>query len=194
MARWAPDGRDRLIRAALHLFTEQGYDSTTVVQITTHAGLTKSAFFRHFPDKREVLFGLQDTIRELFVAGVEGAAEATPALDAVRAGLLAASDAFPESSRGIAMQRRRVIDSVVELRERNALKRSDLASAVTAVLRSRGETDPEACLAAEIGVLAFRLTHERWTDPAERRSFAELAENALVDLTQAGANLTGRAS
>ena len=55
MARWEPDARERLVRAALDLFAEQGYDDTTVVQIAERAGLTKSTFFRHFPDKREVL-------------------------------------------------------------------------------------------------------------------------------------------
>ena len=62
MARWEPDARERLVRAALDLFAEQGYDDTTVVQIAERAGLTKSTFFRYFPDKREVLAAGQDTL------------------------------------------------------------------------------------------------------------------------------------
>jgi AcrR family transcriptional regulator len=57
MARWEPNARERLERAALALFAENGYDATTVAQIADRAGLTKSTFFRHFADKREVLFG-----------------------------------------------------------------------------------------------------------------------------------------
>ena len=55
MPRWEPDARERLVAAALRLFSEQGYDTTTVAEIAEQAGLTKSTFFRYFPDKREVL-------------------------------------------------------------------------------------------------------------------------------------------
>src|SRR4051794_32149270 len=56
MSRWEPDALERLTRAALELFAEQGYAATTVPQITARAGLTTRTFFRHFVDKREVLF------------------------------------------------------------------------------------------------------------------------------------------
>ena len=62
MARWEPNARERLERAALALFIEHGYDATTVAEIADRAGLTKSTFFRHFADKREVLFGGQDML------------------------------------------------------------------------------------------------------------------------------------
>src|SRR6266566_1436582 len=55
MARWEPGARERMVLAAVDLFTEQGYDATTVAQIAERAGVTKSTFFRHFPDKRELL-------------------------------------------------------------------------------------------------------------------------------------------
>ena len=60
MARWEPNAAERLERAALALFLERGYDATTVAEIANRAGLTKSTFFRHYADKREVLFGGQD--------------------------------------------------------------------------------------------------------------------------------------
>ncbi|MBS2080443.1 helix-turn-helix domain-containing protein, partial [Mycobacterium tuberculosis] len=65
MARWEPDARERLVAAALDLFNERGYDETTVTQIAERAGLTKSTFFRHFPDKRDVLAAGQDAIAQL---------------------------------------------------------------------------------------------------------------------------------
>ncbi len=78
MARWEPDARQRLVAAALDLFTEQGYDDTTVAQIADRAGLTKSTFFRHFPDKREVLVAGQDTLCRLLAEGIAAAPESTP--------------------------------------------------------------------------------------------------------------------
>ena len=56
MARWEPNASQRLARAALDLFAERGYENTTVIDIAQRAGLGKTTFFRHFQDKREVLF------------------------------------------------------------------------------------------------------------------------------------------
>ncbi len=56
MGRWQPNARGRLERAAVELFAEQGFAATTVPQIAARAGLTTRTFFRHFADKREVLF------------------------------------------------------------------------------------------------------------------------------------------
>jgi AcrR family transcriptional regulator len=62
MPRWEPDARERLVVAGLQLFSEQGYDETTVAVIADRAGLTKSTFHRHFPDKRDVLAAGQETL------------------------------------------------------------------------------------------------------------------------------------
>ncbi|BDZ39910.1 TetR/AcrR family transcriptional regulator [Microbacterium suwonense] len=56
MARWAPDSRGRLENAAFELFEAEGFSATTVPEIAERAGLTTRTFFRHFADKREVLF------------------------------------------------------------------------------------------------------------------------------------------
>ena len=73
MARWEPNARERLERASLALFTEHGFDATTVAEIADRAGLTKSTFFRHFADKREVLFGGQDMLVQLFGDAIRAA-------------------------------------------------------------------------------------------------------------------------
>ena len=73
MPRWEPGARDRLVVAAMQLFTEQGYDETTVTQIAQRAGVTKSTFFRHFPDKRELLAAGQETLSTLLVSGIAAA-------------------------------------------------------------------------------------------------------------------------
>ena len=87
MSRWEPGSRERLVVAAVELFTEQGYDATAVAQIAERAGVTKSTFFRHFRDKREVLAAGQDTLSRLLAEGIsEAPADATP-LQAVAAGL-----------------------------------------------------------------------------------------------------------
>ena len=109
MGRWEPDARQRLVRAALELFSEQGYDNTTVAQIAKRAGLTKSTFFRHFPDKREVLFVGQDTLSRLLAAGIAAAPSAATPLEAVAEALDAASVAFTPDRREFGPKRRAVI-------------------------------------------------------------------------------------
>ena len=73
MVRWEPGARERLVLAAVDLFTEQGYDDTTVAQIAERAGVTRSTFFRHFSDKRELLVAGQETLSQLLAEGIADA-------------------------------------------------------------------------------------------------------------------------
>src|ERR1039458_4239213 len=96
MARWEPKARERLVRAALDLFTEQGYDATTVNEIADRAGLTKTTFFRHFPDKREVLFAGQDVHARLLADAITAAARPATPLEAGGAALDATTATLTE--------------------------------------------------------------------------------------------------
>ncbi|MER6872101.1 helix-turn-helix domain-containing protein, partial [Amycolatopsis sp. NPDC000673] len=87
MARWEPGARERLVVAAVDLFAEQGYDATTVAQIAERAGVTKSTFFRHFPDKRELLVAGQETLSRLLAEGIADAPADSSPLEAVAGGL-----------------------------------------------------------------------------------------------------------
>src|ERR1700749_3148522 len=87
MARWQPGAAQRLVAAAVDLFAEQGYDATTVAQIAERAGITRSTFFRHFPDKREVLVAGQETMSRLLAEGIAAAPTGSTPLAAVALGL-----------------------------------------------------------------------------------------------------------
>ncbi|MCH0562402.1 MULTISPECIES: TetR/AcrR family transcriptional regulator [unclassified Streptomyces] len=189
MARWEPNARQRLVRAALDLFAEQGYDATTVKEIADRAGLTKTTFFRHFPDKREVLFAGQDLHARLLADAITGApAPATP-LEAVAAGLDAMAATFTDDRREFSAVLRPVIAGHSELQERSALKRVKLAGAVTDALHGRGVPEPAASLAAEIGLRAFDRAFGEWADPAGRETLTDLTRRALDELRTAMAAL-----
>ncbi|KOV60524.1 TetR/AcrR family transcriptional regulator [Streptomyces sp. MMG1121] len=189
MARWEPNARERLVRAALDLFTEQGYDATTVNEIADRAGLTKTTFFRHFPDKREVLFAGQDTHARLLADAITAAPGPATPLDAVRAALDAITATFTDDRRAFSAQLRPVMAANSELQERAAFKRARLAGAVTDALRERGVPEPTASLAAELGIRAFYDAFEQWADPANRQTLAELTGHALDELRAAAAAL-----
>jgi AcrR family transcriptional regulator len=194
MARWEPGARERLVVAAVDLFTEQGYDATTVAQIAERAGVTKSTFFRHFPDKRELLVAGQETLSRLLAEGIADApADASP-LQAVAAGLERASSAMGAMSRELAPRLRAAVAASAELQERDALKSVSLAAAMTSALVARGTPDPTAALAGELGLLAFKRGYARWTqddqgDPDGQDELAAYALAALDELRAASASL-----
>lgn len=191
MARWEPGARERLVLAAVDLFTEQGYDDTTVAQIAERAGVTKSTFFRHFSDKRELLAAGQETLSQLLVEGItEAPAGATP-LEAVASGLERASGAMGPTNRDLGPRIKAAVAASTELQERDALKSVGLAAAMTAALVGRGIADPTAHLAAELGVLAFKRGYAEWSD-ADRGpddTLAPYARAALDELRAASAAL-----
>lgn len=192
MARWQPNPRDRLARAAIELFAERGYDQTTVADIAERAGLTKSTFFRHFADKREVLFGGQDELLDTFRDAIRAAPPSATPIECVAAVLDAVAPAFDADRHELAADRIAVIDGNTELRERELLKRARMVAAIDDALRKR-KTDPvTAHLAAEIGVLAFGTAYRRWAARRNRRPFAALAADALQELCDHAAALARR--
>jgi AcrR family transcriptional regulator len=178
--------------AAVDLFTEQGYDATTVAQIAERAGVTKSTFFRHFPDKRELLVAGQETLSLLLTEGITDAPANASPLEAVAAGLLRASTAMGPMSREIAPRLKAAVAASAELQERDALKSVSLAAAMTAALIARGVPDPTAALASELGVLAFKRGYAAWSDGdrATEDGFAAYLLKALDELRAASASLS----
>jgi AcrR family transcriptional regulator len=183
MGRWEPGARERLVMAAVDLFTEQGYDATTVAQIAERAGVTKSTFFRHFPDKRELLVAGQETLSRLLAEGIAEAPGNASPLEAVAAGLERAASAMGPMNRELAPRLKAAVAASAELQERDALKSVSLAAAMTAALLARGVPDPTAALASELGVLAFKRGFAEWSEGG-RDAEDELAGYALTALDE----------
>ncbi len=191
MARWQPGAQERLIVAAVDLFTEQGYDATTVTQIAERAGVTKSTFFRYFPDKRELLVAGQETLSRLLADGITEAAPDASPLEAVAAGLTRASAAMGPVNRQLGPRLKAAVAASTELQERDALKSIGLAAAMTAALVARGVPEVTAHLAGEMGLLAFKRGYARWSegDRADGEGLAPHALAALEDLRRATLSL-----
>ncbi len=181
MTRWQPGATERLVVAAVDLFTEQGYDTTTVAQIAARAGVTKSTFFRHFSDKRELLVAGQETLSRLLADGISEAPASASPLAAVAAGLERASSAMGPLNRALGPRLKAAVAASTALQERDALKSVGLAAAMTAALVARGVPDPTAHLAAEVGVLAFKRGYAQWSD-GDRDDANGLTPHALAAL------------
>src|ERR1700728_427266 len=115
MTRWEPNARGRLELAALELYSERGYDQTTVAEIARRAGLTERTFFRHFADKREVLFAGSGPLQERLVRGIGEAPAGLAPIDVVGATFESAAEVFGERST-MAGLRQAVVAANPELR------------------------------------------------------------------------------
>ncbi|WP_328495433.1 TetR/AcrR family transcriptional regulator [Streptomyces sp. NBC_00414] len=185
MARWEPDASRRLAHAALELFAERGYDDTTVLDIAQRAGLAKSTFFRHFQDKREVLFG-EDALTGPVVAAIaEAPAGATP-LEAVALGIDAlGGTVFTPAHHAFSVRRRAVIEAHPDLQEREALKGISLTASIARALVRRGVPVLTARVAAELFALALKVTYERWSEVDNTDEYGDLARQTLSEVQAA---------
>jgi AcrR family transcriptional regulator len=182
MSRWKADAAGRLRQAAFELYAERGYEQTTVAEIAERAGVTERTFFRHFADKREVLFRGSGELQQLIVDAVQAAPAAATPIEAVTAGLAAAGTVFDATLRPYSLQRQTVIDANPELQERELVKLASLAGALADTLRRRGVREPAAGLAAEAGMAVFRVAFDHWIHDDTDRDFAGFVHDGVAEL------------
>ena len=191
MARWAPGASDRLLRAAMDLFAERGFEATTVAGIAERAGVTERTFFRYFADKREVLFPGDGQLAAAFADAIAAAPPDASLTDLIAASLDAGGGALQEArGRDFARARAVIIAAHEQLQERELLKLAKLSRAVTAALVARGVADVPARLAGDLVVSVFATAFARWVAPGETRDLVELQRDGLAvisDLARADA-------
>lgn len=165
----------------MDLYAERGFDATTVAEIGERAGLTERTFFRHFADKREVLFHGSAALQVLLVARVDEAPASWSPAEVVFAALADVARTVFEERREYARRRQAIIAANMELQERELVKLASLASALADALRRRDVADPAASLAAEAGIAVFRVAFERWTGGGEQ-TLAQIVEEYADEL------------
>jgi AcrR family transcriptional regulator len=180
MGRWEANPRGRLMQAAMELYAERGYEQTTVAEIAQRAGLTERTFFRHFADKREVLFSGAALLQEAIVNAVAEAAASAPPIEAVAAGIEAAGDYMNDRERS--RRRHAIIAANPTLQERELIKNAALAAAIASALRKRGVTEPAANLTAEAGVAVFRVAFERWLKETGEKDLRAVIQESMEEL------------
>jgi AcrR family transcriptional regulator len=182
MGRWEPDAQGRLASAAMELYLERGFEATTVAEIAERAGLTERTFFRHFADKREVLFAGGSALEALLVAKVGEAPPALAPIEAVTTALIEVADIAFAERHEFARQRQAIIARNPDLQERELIKLASLASATAGALRVRGVRDPAASLAAETGIAVFKIAFARWVRSPGERPLAPFIRQSMDEL------------
>ncbi len=181
MGRWEPNARGRLAQAAMALYAEQGFEKTTVAEIAARAGLTERTFFRHFADKREVLFYGMEMARDVLARAVADAPASAAAMDAVAAALQTLGAVLQENPERVRL-RDAIVSVNAELRERELIKLAALASAVAGALRGRGIPEPAASLAAETGIAVFKVAFARWISEPSRQDLPAIIRESMEEL------------
>lgn len=181
MGRWEPDAAGRMVRAALELYAERGFEQTTVQDIAARAGVTERTFFRYFADKREVLFDSSHQLEHrAATAATEAPADAAP-LDVAGRAMVTAS-AMLDGRREHARARAAVVTATPSLQERELLKMAGLADTLAAALRERDVTEPTATLAAQSAVTAFRVGFAAWIGDDAPGTLGDRVADALAGL------------
>ncbi|TDD85473.1 TetR family transcriptional regulator [Actinomadura darangshiensis] len=187
MPRSGAQARRRLQQAALELYREHGFDQTTTAQIAARAGVNERTFFRHFPDKREVLFDGEADLRAALMRAVAEAPDGLQPLEILLSAFQKAGRIL-EDNRPFSEPRLEVIAATPALRERELAKAASLTGAVAEALRQRGVGDRLATLAAQTGWAAFHQAAQAWIDDPSQSLDAHLHQ-AFHDLRALSATI-----
>ncbi|MGW2717723.1 TetR/AcrR family transcriptional regulator [Streptomyces sp. NPDC001492] len=103
-----------ILETALRLFTEQGYDETTIAQIAREAGVSQRTLFRYFGSKEDLLGGGQDRFGEVLMDTISEQPADAGAWEALRAGVAAVLALH--DSREQALERFRLLHNTASLR------------------------------------------------------------------------------
>lgn len=168
----------------MSLFDQQGYQETTIPQIVKGAGLTTRTFFRHFADKRDVLFLREREFPQVVGTTLLGAADGLSPRELVRFGLLAAARELQPLNAPIE-RRRRIIRANAQLRERELLQYDRLSDAIRAALVDRRAAPREALILGKLGALVLELSLEQWlTEPGQ--SLTDIIDATCAEILTGG--------
>lgn len=180
MPRSGAEARRRLQQAALELYAERGFDHTTAAEIAARAGVNERTFFRHFPDKREVLFDGEADLRAALTRAVVEAPEGLEPFETLLCAFRKSARNL-ENNRPFSEPRWKIIAVTPALRERELAKHASLTDAVAEALRHRGVGSAVAGLAARTGWAAYQHAVHAWIDDPSESLDAHLLQ-AFDDL------------
>ena len=180
MPRNGEEARRRLQQAALELFRERGYEQTTAFEIAARAGVAERTFFRHFPDKREVLFDGQIKLKAALTGAIAEAPETLQPLEILHWAFRSLEQAM-EDNRPFSFPRQQVIAGSPALQERELAKEAALTEDMAVALRRRGADERLATLAAQTGMAVFQYAVVSWfADPS--RGLGAYLDHAFDEL------------
>ncbi|MFJ6723810.1 MULTISPECIES: TetR family transcriptional regulator [unclassified Streptomyces] len=188
--------REELLRAAVHLFTSQGYERTTVDEIAAAVDVSQRTFFRYYAGKEDVALALEGVTVARFVEAVRARPAAEPPLEALRQAVLEGWTSLHEAIESVVsvdlyLRMYRVIESTPVLLAAHLRRSAETEEALARVLAEREgldvDADPRPRLAVAVFGGVMRVTERLWS----RGTVAGVAE--MRELTARHLDLVGPA-
>lgn len=175
--------RETLAEAACELFLERGFEATSIAEITSRAGVSRSSFFNYFASKSDILWaGLDEKLRA-FAARLS-ADEGADAAAGVRAAALAVARDFAPDSLALGIVNAAAMGLEDELEREASFRRSRIARSVSERLTRGGADRLQAEVAGAAWGGAVLAAIEAWAhDGAGRTSLARFLERAADSAT-----------
>jgi mycofactocin system transcriptional regulator len=169
--RGRPPGTSRreLELIALRLFTDQGFESTTIEQIAVQAGVSKRTFFRYFSSKANVLWSEFDREVGTIHAALAGVPAGVPMMDAIRRAVVTANHYGPQDVPELRM-RMNLIGCVPALQSSAAVHYDAWERAISDFVATRIGQPADSLYPLAVGratLAACRAAYDRWSARAD---------------------------
>ncbi|WP_399884545.1 TetR family transcriptional regulator [Streptomyces sp. BBFR51] len=191
--------RDLLLRSALELFTERGYEETTVDDIAEAAAVSQRTFFRYFASKEDAAFFVSRLAESRFVEAVRARPPEEAPLDALRLALVENWSTIGEAVGQLVplelhMRFYRVIESTPALLAAHLRRATELEEEIARVVARREgldvDTDPRPRVVVAVFGAVMRVTERIWS-ARDDASLAALRDLTASYLDQVAPALTG---
>jgi AcrR family transcriptional regulator len=171
--------RETIVRTALQLFAERGYDETTLAEVAAAADVSPRTIFSYFDSKEEILFCEAPPSLEEVKAAIEQRPEGTTTVDAIR-NLLSAMPPPDDAAK----LRKQVVTSSPSLQLKMRARVAELEPVLVASFAKdlgSGPDDIRAILIAASATAAFSAVHDRLEAEAAGGELSHERVLAIVD-------------
>ena len=154
--------RDTIIKVALDLFAEHGYEQTTIAEIADAAEVSPRTIFAYFPTKEDIVFCQLPETRERLAQALRERPDGATALDALRDFIAGSLDSDPNE-----VVRKRILASDETLRRGERARSGPFEQLMVEAIAEDLHADPDDIrpqIVAAAAAAAFTTVRER--DPA----------------------------
>jgi AcrR family transcriptional regulator len=190
---------DALLRAALELFTTQGYEATTVDEIAEAVDVSQRTFFRYFANKEEAALAVEGMTVAHFVEVLRERPPHEAPMEALRQAVLEGWDGLNDTVESavpveLYLRMYRVIESTPVLLAAHLRRSMEVEETLARVIAEREgldvDTDPRPRLAVAVFSGVMRVTERQWSTGADF-SLDAMRTLTVSYLEQVGPALTG---
>lgn len=177
--------RAQVEAAAFTLFLERGYAETSIMDIVAAAGISKTTFFRYFPNKAALVWSAFEGGDRDLQCALETVRDDVPVMEALRVGVI--DTVAPRlDDEGIWKSRFRILDASQELQAESAQRWSAWYEVVAGFVASRIDSRSTAVVPAGVGgavqSVVQAVLRESVRSPASRSELLSTLDTSLTSL------------